>query len=263
MRLVTWNVNSLKQRMPRVFELLDQHAPDVVALQETKILGDAFPHDELAMAGYRAVEHSEGRWNGVALLAPVDVEVADVQVGLPGEPAAAEARWIEASVGGVRVVSVYIPNGRTPNHPMFAVKLAFLDEMRDRVTTLVARGAPTVIAGDFNIAPEERDVWDPASFVGSTHVTPDERGRLAAIMDCGLVDAFRVVEPDAIGFTWWDYRVGAFHRGMGMRLDLALVSDHLDVAGCTIDTTYRRQNRAGDKPSDHAPLVVDLLHRTA
>lgn len=262
MRLVTWNVNSLKQRFPRVLELLDQHAPDVLALQETKVVREAFPHAEFAAVGYRAVEHSEGRWNGVALLTPVDVEVVDVQAGLPGEPSATEARWIEATVGDVRVVSVYVPNGREPRHPMFQAKLAFLDAMRTRVPALVG-GGPTVIAGDFNIAPEDRDVWDPAFFVGSTHVTRDERDRLAAILDCGLVDAFRVAEPDAVGFTWWDYRAGAFHRGMGMRLDLALVSHHLDVAGCMIDTTFRRLNLARDKPSDHAPLVIDLTPRAA
>jgi exodeoxyribonuclease-3 len=256
-RLVTWNLNSLKQRLPRVLELLDVHAPDVVCLQETKCAGDAFPHEVLAMAGYRAVDHGEGRWNGVALLVPDDVDVTDVQLGLPGEPNAAEARWIEGTVRGVRFVSVYVPNGRDPDHPMFQQKLDFLDAAHDRVAALVAAG-PLVVAGDWNVAPEDRDVWDPAMFVGSTHVTPEERARVAAICDLGLVDAYRQVEPDAIGFTWWDYRMGAFRRGMGLRIDLVLVSHHLDVRSCAIDTAFRRDNAAGDKPSDHAPLVAGL-----
>ncbi len=274
MRLVTWNVNSLKARLPRVLELLAAHRPDVLCLQETKSTGEAFPHETLAAAGYRALDHSTGRWNGVALLVPVDVEVAGVEHGLPGEPDPSEGRWIEASVpwlaaGGdqpadqpagpasIRVVSTYVPNGREPGHAMFAAKLAFLDRMAARAQALAAAG-PTVIAGDVNVAPEDRDVWDPAAFVGATHVTTEERDGLGAVVAAGYVDAFRAVAPDEDGFTWWDYRMGAFRRGMGMRIDLALVSRGLTVTGCEVDTTFRRVNAAGDKPSDHAPLVVEL-----
>ena len=282
MRLITWNVNSLKARLPRVLELLAAHRPDVLCLQETKSTGEAFPHEALAAAGYRALDHSTGRWNGVALVVPVDVEVAGVERGLPGEPDPSEGRWIEASVpwpapggatGGatgadpgaeqraapatVRVVSTYVPNGREPGHAMFTAKLAFLDRMAARAQSLAASG-PTVIAGDVNVAPEDRDVWDPAAFVGATHVTSEERAGLDAVVAAGYVDAFRAVAPDEVGFTWWDYRMGAFRRGMGMRIDLALVSSGLTVTGCEVDTTYRRANAAGDKPSDHAPLVVAL-----
>jgi exodeoxyribonuclease III len=256
-RLVTWNVNSLKARSPRVFELLDAHTPDVVCVQETKCAADAFPHDELVAAGYRAVDHSCGRWNGVALLVREGLDATDVQVGLPGEPDATEARWIEATVEGVRIASVYVVNGRTPEDPMFPVKLRFLDAMRDRIETLLADG-PVVVAGDLNVAPEDRDVWDPAVFVGGTHTHPEERARLGEILDLGMVDAFRAVEPAAVGFTFWDYRMGAFRRGMGMRIDLALVSRHLAVRAAQVDTVFRRNNAAGDKPSDHAPLVVEL-----
>jgi exodeoxyribonuclease III len=261
MRLITWNVNSLRARLPRVLELLEAHTPDVVCLQETKVGADAFPHDALAAAGYQAVERSEGRWNGVAILAPRSSEVADVVASLPGEPDPGEARWIEATIGGVRVVSVYVPNGRAPDDPMFLRKLSFLAAVRDRVRELVAAG-PTVVAGDVNVAPEDRDVWDPAMFVGLTHVTPEERARLAAVRDAGVRDAFREVCADAPGYTWWDYRAGAFRRGMGMRIDLTLVSRDVAVHRCEVDTSYRRTNAAGDKPSDHAPLVADLAVET-
>jgi exodeoxyribonuclease III len=257
MRLVSWNVNSLKARLPRVLELLDEHTPDVVCLQETKVATAAFPHEELAVAGYQAVQRSEGRWNGVAVLVPADVEVSGAVTELPGEPVPAEARWIEAEVRGVRIASVYVPNGREPSRPMFAAKLTFLEAVRDRVSELVAAG-PTVVAGDLNIAPEDRDVWDPALFVGATHVTPEERTGLAQIVACGLRDAYREADPHGVGFTWWDYRMGAFRRGMGMRIDLALVSHHLAVRGCRVDTRYRRVSEAGVKPSDHAPLVLEL-----
>ncbi len=257
MRLISWNVNSIRARLPRVVELLEQHRPDVVCIQETKVAAEAFPHEALAAVGYRAVEHSEGRWNGVALVVPDHLEVAGIQAGLPGEPDPAEARWLEGTVGGVRIVSAYVPNGREPDHPMFVAKLRFLDAARHRLDELVAAG-PTVVAGDFNVALEDRDVWDIAAFAGATHVTPDERSRLMDLLDLGLVDAFRAVRPDDEGFTWWDYRMGAFRRGMGMRIDYALVSRHLDVHAVEVDTRFRRNNAEGDKPSDHAPLVVEL-----
>jgi len=257
MRLVTWNVNSLKVRMPRVLELLDVHRPDVVCMQESKLDATAFPHEALATVGYRAVERSEGRWNGVALLTRQDVTVDDVVVSLPGEPNEAEARWIEALVDGVRVASVYVPNGREVGHVMFDQKLAFLDAMAARSAALVEAG-PTVVAGDFNVAPEDRDVWDVSQFVGATHVSDEEREALARVTAVGLRDAYRAVEPDGTGFTWWDYRGGSFHRKHGMRIDLVLASADLTVDSCVVDTVFRRNNPAGDKPSDHAPVVVDL-----
>jgi exodeoxyribonuclease III len=260
MRLVTWNVNSLRARLPRVLELLHEHAPDVVCLQETKVAAATFPHDTVGAVGYRAVDRSAGRWNGVALLVRDGLSVDDVRPSLSGEPDPEEARWLEADVDGIRVATVYVPNGREPGHAMFAAKLRFLAAVRDRVAELTAAG-PTVVAGDVNVAPEDRDVWDPAAFVGATHVTPEERHGLAEILASGLRDAYRDAEPDAPGFTWWDYRMGAFRRGMGMRIDLALVSEHLAVARAQVDTTFRRVNQAGDKPSDHAPIVLDLERR--
>ena len=238
-------------------EVLEAHAPDVVCLQETKLAADAFPHAALAEVGYSAVEASEGRWNGVALLVRDGLKVTDVVRDLPGGPVPEEARWIEATVDGVRVASVYVPNGREVVSEWYPRKLDFLAAMRDRLAVLCADG-PTVVAGDFNVAPEDRDVWDMAAFPeGSTHVTAPERAGLAAIVALGMVDAQRAVLPDGEAFTWWDYRGGAFHRGHGLRIDLAYVAG-LGVTSVTVDRTARRNNEAGDKPSDHAPLVVDL-----
>jgi exodeoxyribonuclease-3 len=253
--VATWNVNSLKMRMPRVLELLDQHGPDVVLLQETKASPEQFPHLELQAAGYAATDHSGGRWAGVAVLTRDRAEVGDAQVGLPRSPVPDEARWIEVVVDGVRFVSVYVVNGRAVDDPMFAVKLDFLEAMRDRLAE-VAADSPVVLGGDLNIAPSDDDVWDPARFAGATHVTDDERGRLAGMLATGYVDAFRHLHPDGAGFTWWDYRAGHFHKGYGLRIDLFLVSAGLadGIRSCGIDRDFRK----GPKPSDHAPLLLEL-----
>jgi len=257
MRLITWNVNSLKARWPRVPELLAAHTPDVVCLQETKLAAETFPHAALAELGYSAVEASEGRWNGVALLVRDGLTVTDPVRDLPGSPVPEEARWVEATVDGVRVVSVYVPNGREVASEWYPRKLEFLAAMRERLSVLVAQG-PTVVAGDFNVAPEDQDVWDLAAFPeGSTHVTAPERDAVAALVALGMVDAQRAMLPQGEAFTWWDYRGGAFHRGHGLRIDLALVAG-LGVGAVSVDRVARRNNDAGDKPSDHAPVVVDL-----
>ncbi len=252
MLLVSWNVNSLNVRLPRVVELLAEHRPDVLCLQETKVAAEAFPHAELAQAGYRAVEHSAGRWAGVAILAPDGVALRETAVGLPGEPVPTEARWIEADVDGIRVASVYVPNGRALDSPEYPNKLAFLEAMRERA----ASGGPDAILGDMNIAPADVDVYDPAAFVGGTHVTPQERGHIAAFGELGFVDAFRAVHPGEVGYTWWDYRAGNFHKGLGLRIDLALLRGELAerLRECGIDRAFRK----GSKPSDHAPLLVRL-----
>ncbi|MDX1511615.1 MAG: exodeoxyribonuclease III [Nitriliruptorales bacterium] len=255
MLIVTWNVNSLNARMPRVLELLDEHRPDVVALQETKCAPEQFPHLELKAAGYESVDHSGGRWAGVAVLVRDDHDVEDRVIGLPGEPDPGEARWVEAVVGGIRVVSVYVINGRTLDDPMFAAKLAFLDAMQERVAAL---DGDLVVTGDFNIAPRDEDVYAPEQFVGGTHVTVDERTRLAAIQAAGdLADAFLAApERGEHEYTWWDYRAGHFHKNLGLRIDLALTSpaitSRLEWVGIARD--YRK----GAKPSDHAPLLVRL-----
>jgi exodeoxyribonuclease III len=248
MKLATWNVNSLKIRMPRALEFLAEHAPDAVLLQETKTEPDAFPVDELLEAGYHAAHHSAGRWAGVALLSRAPL--TGVTAGLAGEPVVDEARWIEADTQGMRLASVYVPNGRAVDHPEYAKKLAFLDAARERI------GALDVLAGDFNVCPADIDVYDPAAFVGSTHVQPEERARFQALLDAGAVDAFRHLHPDEVGYTWWDYRQGHFHRKMGLRIDAFLVKLALAerITACGIDRGYRK----GPKPSDHAPLLLEL-----
>ena len=258
MLIATWNVNSLRARLPRVLEFLELHRPDVVCLQETKCAPETFPVAELEAAGYRAEQHSGGQWAGVALLARDGLELAGPRSGLPGEPTTSEARWCEATVAGVRFASTYVPNGRTLDSPEFPRKLAFLDAIADRARGALAAGEPPlVIAGDMNIAPADTDVYDPALFVGSTHVTDDERGRLETILADGrLVDSYRRVHPHEQQFTWWDYRAGNFHKGLGLRIDLALVSEALagGIVACGIDRDFRK----GKKPSDHAPLLVEL-----
>jgi exodeoxyribonuclease-3 len=235
--------------MPRVLELLAQHAPDVACLQETKCPPDGFPELELLTAGYSVVHNSGGQWAGVALLARTGLDLENAVLGLPGEPQPPEARWVEATVAGIRFASTYVPNGRALDSPEYPRKLAFLESVRDRVTALDS--APVVVAGDFNVTPADEDVYDPAQFVGGTHVTGEERSRLRAI---GLRDAYRLVHPDVQQFTWWDYRAGHFHKGLGLRIDLALVSESVRVTECGIDRNYRK----GSKPSDHAPLLVEI-----
>jgi exodeoxyribonuclease-3 len=253
-KLATWNVNSIKMRLPRVLEFLELHRPDVLCMQETKTEAAAFPHAELAEIGYHAVEQSAGRWAGVAIAAPAAHELTNPSAGLPGEADPGEARWLEADVAGLRVCSTYVPNGRALGTEAFASKITFLDAMALRAGS--HQGAPLVIMGDMNIAPADIDVYDPAAFTGGTHVSDDERSRLEQILATGLVDAYRQVHPDDVGYTWWDYRQGHFHRGMGLRIDLALVSAELaaKITECGIDRNFRK----GQKPSDHAPLLVEL-----
>ena len=250
MLLVSWNVNSLKMRMPRVLEFLADRAPDVVCLQETKCEPEAFPAEELREAGYDAHHHSGGRWAGVAVLGRQGLGLEPIAEGLPGEHVPDEARWCEAMVGGLRVASTYVTNGRSIGTPTFAEKLGFLEAIAARAPQL------DVIAGDFNVAPADIDVYDPAAFAGATHVTPQERDRLGAILATGFVDAYRHRHPEEQQFTWWDYRQGHFHRGLGLRIDLALV--RTELSGRLREVGIARDYRKGPKPSDHAPLVVDL-----
>jgi len=253
-RAVTWNVNSLRVRLPRLLELLELHAPDVVCLQETKCAVDGFPHLELREAGYAGVHHSAGRWAGVALLARLPLEPSEPQLGLPGEPDPSEARWCEATIGGIRFASVYVPNGRALDSPEYPRKLAFLEAMVRLVSSQAHQ--PCVIAGDMNIAPADIDVYDPRLFVGGTHVSAPERSALSQMLDAGMVDAYRQLHPGEQQFTWWDYRAGHFHKGLGLRIDLALVSRELAprLTSCGIDRGFRK----GSKPSDHAPLLFEL-----
>ena len=261
MRLATWNVNSAKVRLPRLLDWLDQRGPDVVTLQETKLPDaefDAVFADELAQRDYAYAHYGEGRWNGVAILSRVGLEnvVRDfpAEPGFPDASGPPEARALSATCAGVRVWSLYVPNGRTPDDPHFAYKLAWLRALTEAVAATPV--AETVLTGDMNIAPTDADVWDPRKFGNSTHVTPQERAAVAGLEKLGLTDVVRRRWPDERIFTYWDYRAGAFHQDLGMRIDLVLAGDAVAqrVQAAWVD----RQARKGSGPSDHAPVMVDL-----
>lgn len=256
MRIATWNVNSVKQRVPRLLPWLDERAPDVVCLQETKLADAAFTEllgEELAKRGYEAAVHGEARWNGVAILSRVGLD--DVVIGLPGGPGFPhqEARAVSATCDGVRVHSVYVPNGRTPDSDHYHYKLAWLAVLRDLVK---AGPEDVIVCGDMNIAPTDADVFDPEAYIGQTHVTAPERAALADLQALGLHDVVRDRWPTQRVFTYWDYRAGMFHQDLGMRIDLALASD--PVAERVRAAWVDRQARKGTGPSDHAPVIVDL-----
>ncbi len=256
MRIATWNVNSVKQRLPRLLPWLDERRPDVVCLQETKLADDAFAEllaDELAERDYAVAAHGEATWNGVAILSRAGLE--DVAAGLPGAPGFPhpEARAVSATCCGIRVVSVYVPNGREPGSEHYEYKLAWLASLRD----MVAAGPEAiVVCGDVNIAPADEDVFDPDAYVGQTHVTAPERAALAELQSLGLRDVMRDRWPNERVFTYWDYRAGMFHQDLGMRIDLILASE--TVAGRVQASWVDRHARKGSGPSDHAPVIVDL-----
>ena len=255
-RLATWNVNSIKQRVPRLLPWLDERAPDVVCLQETKLTDDAFADllgTELRDRGYEFAAHGQQAWNGVAILSRVGLE--DVVAGLEGAPGFPdpEARAIAATCDGVRVVSVYVPNGRQPGSEHYAYKLEWLGALRAAVA---AGPDAVVVCGDMNIAPTDEDVFDPEAYVGQTHVTPPERDALAELQRAGLHDVVRDHWPDRRVFTYWDYRAGMFHQDLGMRIDLVLAGT--PVAERVQAAWVDRQARKGRGPSDHAPVIVDL-----
>jgi exodeoxyribonuclease III len=256
MRLATWNVNSVKQRLPRLLPWLDQRQPDVVCLQETKLADDAFVDllgDELEHRGYAVAVHGEAAWNGVAILSRVGLD--DVVAGIPGAPGFPdpEARAVSATCDGIRVVSVYVPNGREPGSEHYQYKLAWLASLREMIDS---GPQDTIVCGDMNIAPTDDDVFDPEAYVGHTHVTAPERAALAEIEGLGLHDVVREHWPDARVFTYWDYRAGMFHQDLGMRIDLVLAGG--GVAGRVKAAWVDRQARKGTGPSDHAPVMVDL-----
>ncbi len=259
LRIATWNVNSVLARLPRLIEWLEQAAPDVVCLQETKVGTDGFPDDAVAPLGYDVAHHGEGRWNGAAILSRIGL--SDVERGMadsPGFPddATVEARTIAATCGPVRVRSVYVPNGRTPEDPHYEYKLRWLDALRKAVAADAASGLPFAVMGDFNVAPDDADVWDPAAFAGATHVTPAERAALAGLREAGLSDVVPRIAKGGHPFTYWDYRAGAFHKNLGMRIDLVYANAALAalVTGAWVD----REARKGKGPSDHAPVIIDL-----
>jgi exodeoxyribonuclease-3 len=254
MRLATWNVNSLKARLGRVEDWLADVQPDVVCLQETKLADGAFPSLAFQTLGYEAVHHGEGRWNGVAILSRVGI--SDVQTGFGPDDPDPEARLLWATCGGIRVATVYVPNGRSLDDDHYRYKLQWLANLQSLLDTTAKPSDPIVIAGDFNIAPTDDDVYDPRKFIGSTHTSQDERQMLADLEEWGLVDTFRLRHPEPRLFSWFDYRAGHFHKHEGMRIDLVLGSR--SVAERVTFATIDRNARKGQQPSDHAPVIVDL-----
>jgi exodeoxyribonuclease-3 len=255
-RLATWNVNSIKQRVPRLLPWLDQRRPDVVCLQETKLADEAFTDllgEQLVSRGYEVALHGEVQWNGVAILSKVGLD--DVVPGVAGAPGfpLPEARAVSATCGGIRVTSVYVPNGRVPNSDHYRYKLKWLAALAEQV-----RSGPSeaVVCGDMNIAPTDEDVFDPEAYIGQTHVTPPEREALAKLQAVGLRDIVRDRWPGKRVFTYWDYRAGMFHQDLGMRIDLVLAT--AAVADRVRAAWVDRQARKGSGPSDHAPVMVDL-----
>jgi len=260
MRVATWNVNSIKPRLPRLLPWLDQRQPDVVCLQETKLADDAFERllgEELAGRGYAFAVHGEVQWNGVAILSRKGLD--EVAAGLAGAPgwggrvSVQEARAVAATCGGIRVHSVYVPNGRVPDSDHYRYKLAWLAALREAVG---AGPTDALVCGDMNVAPADIDVFDPDAYAGETHVTPAERSALAELQALGLRDVVRDRWPRERVFTYWDFRAGMFHQDLGMRIDLVLAS--AKVASRVRAAWVDRHARKGTGPSDHAPVIVDL-----
>ncbi|HJP15675.1 MAG TPA: exodeoxyribonuclease III [Acidimicrobiales bacterium] len=257
MRIVTWNVNSLKARLGRVESWIQTVQPDVLCIQETKMTEEAFPYEVFSSLGYESAHHGEGRWNGVAIISKVGLE--DVRHGFADgrETPDPDARIIWATCGGVRVASCYVPNGREVGHDHYHYKLDWLNRLReDLIANIDFSKDKVAVVGDFNVAPDDRDVWDPNAFVGMTHVTAEERKAIKDLVDIGLVDVFREKFNQTGLFSWWDYRGGSFYKKQGMRIDLILTSSALNES--LEFTVVDRNERKGEKPSDHAPVIADF-----
>ncbi len=267
MRIATWNVNSLNARLERVLAWLERARPDVLLMQETKLQDANVPAEAFRDSGYEIAHHGQGQWNGVAVLSRAGLEGVVTNFGRPLEAVAdaeslevnplAEARMLAASCGGLRVVSLYAPNGRSVGSPHYAAKLDWFELLRDWLREAADLKAPLVIGGDLNIAPADIDVWDPAAVAAGTHVSPPEREAFGKLLALPLTDAYRLQHPEPGRYTWWDYRGGNFHKNIGMRIDHLLISDALVPR--VVWTEIDRETRKGKPtPSDHAPLVMDL-----
>ncbi|NND75095.1 MAG: exodeoxyribonuclease III [Ilumatobacter sp.] len=255
MRVATWNINSLRARQERVEAWIDEVQPDVLLLQETKLADDAFPALTFEALGYASAHHGQGQWNGVAILSRVGLDdvVHNFAPGIEPDP---DARIVTATCGGVRVSSVYVPNGRALDDDHYVYKLDWLGRLVQHVEADTSPDRDVLIGGDFNVAPEDRDVHDPTKTAGMTHVSEPERTRLAELEAWGFADVFRQHHDADRVFSWWDYRAGDFHQGRGMRIDLVMCSASMAARSnwCIID----RNARKGKSPSDHAPVIVDF-----
>jgi exodeoxyribonuclease-3 len=256
MRFATWNVNSVKARLPLLLDWLAGTAPDVLCLQETKVPADGFPAAEVGELGYETAAYGQGRWNGVAVLSRVGL--TDVRHGFPGEPGypGPEARAISATCAGIRFVSVYVPNGRTPDDPHYTYKLAWLEALRASAQTWADAGDAVALMGDWNVIPLDTDVYDVADFAGKTHVSPPERAAFEAFGKAGYTELTRQFIPEEHAYTYWDYQQLAFPRNKGLRIDFCWASPAL--AGRASGAVIDRDERKGKGASDHVPVIVDL-----
>jgi exodeoxyribonuclease III len=254
MKLATWNVNSLAVRLPQVLDWLAANPVDAIVLQETKLTDDKFPAAEIAAAGYRAAWFGQKTYNGVAMLSRGDA--TQVQKNIP-RLADEQARVIAGTLGTLRLIGAYFPNGQAPDSDKFQYKMRWLDALREWLRAELAVHPRLVLMGDFNVAPEDRDVYDPVAWAGQIHCTPEEREHFRALVGLGLVDAFRLFEQPPKSWSWWDYRNLAFRKNQGLRIDHILVSEALkgQVSACVIDKLPRKNER----PSDHAPVIVELI----
>jgi exodeoxyribonuclease-3 len=252
-RIATWNVNSLAVRLEQVLAFAGSARPDVFALQETKLVDERFPSAEIEAAGYRVLFSGQKTYNGVALLARG--ELLDASREIVGEPDP-QRRWLAASFQGVRIIDVYVPNGESVGSEKYAYKLGWMERLREGIAAELARHPELVVLGDFNVAPEPRDVHDPRVWEGKIMFSEPEREALRRLLGLGLHDVFRRFEQPEQEFSWWDYRMGAFRRNRGLRIDLILASDALAArcTACRID----KQPRAHERPSDHAPVIADF-----
>lgn len=255
MLVATWNVNSLKARLPRVREWLADVQPDVLCMQETKMAQDKFPTDVFTEMGYDSVHFGQGQWNGVAIVSRVGLVEATANFA-DGIEQDAEARIVTAVCGGVRISSVYVPNGRALDHDHYKYKLSWLARLRRHLDATCDPADDVIVTGDFNVAPDDRDVWDPAELEGATHVSAPERDALAEVCAFGLEDTFRRFHDEGGLHSWWDYRGGDFHKGKGMRIDLVLAT--ASVAERSRWTVVDRNARKGEQPSDHAPVLLSF-----
>lgn len=253
LKLATWNVNSIRARLDAVLRWLESEQPDVLCMQETKVEDDEFPSDELQMLGYAVAMAGQPTYNGVAIASRLPMK--EIQIGLIDAAPDADKRLITATVGGLRVMSAYIPNGRSVSSPSFPEKLAWLTQLR-RTLTEREQGRDVFLGGDFNVASDERDLFDPEAFRGKVHFHPDERKQLEEIRELGFVDAFRKFDERAGRYSWWDYRGGGLRKNQGLRIDYAFLSPSLAARckACNMDEKPRHE----DKPSDHIPVIVEL-----
>ena len=259
MKLVTWNVNSIRQRLPRLLALLERHEPDVVCLQETKVEDGVFPTMEISAAGYDCAAFGQRAYNGVAILSRVGL--TDVRTGFDGNPVPEQSRVLAARAGDIDVVCVYVVNGKMVGDPAYDTKLAWLDALRTWIGATFDPAGQLVITGDFNVAPDDRDVWDADLWRDKNLASVPERERFEALLDWGLTDLGRAAAGDVPGpFSFWDYTAGAFHKGWGLRIDLALgtASVAARLRDVVVDREERKSSTGEGKPSDHAPVIVTL-----